>query len=285
MLASWDDLKYLEALHRLGSANAAGRELAVAPSTVYRRIAALEGSVGFACVARGAGVTPAGRELVELARRTVSSLADIAKRTQSKREEAVGIVTLTTLDGFAPLLGAPLAELSASYPRLRVDIRISDTGVGLKKGHADIALSLAATPRPDLIGVKLFPIRFGVYGSRRVADAAAEARWVVLGSPLEHSWLGDWEREHVPSERIAAASASRRLLVEMVQAGVGLGLLPAPLADGHPDLVELTQYRPICGKLTRTACLLYPADLRREARVAAVVKVLAKHLRTDARSG
>jgi DNA-binding transcriptional LysR family regulator len=280
MLSSWDDLKYLEALHRLGSASAAGRELGVAPSTVYRRIVALETSVGFACVARGSGVTAAGRELVELARHTVTSLSEIAKRTRSRREEVAGTVILTTLDGFAPLLAAPLAELAHAHPRLRVDVHISDTGLSLRKRQADIALSLAAEPRPDLIAAKLFSIRFGVYGTRTLAAAPSAARWVVLGSPLERSWLAAWEQDNVPSEKIAAATASRRLLVELVQAGAGLGLLPAPLADGHPDLVELTQFREGTSSLTRNACLLYPADLKREARIATVVRVIIKHLRT-----
>jgi DNA-binding transcriptional LysR family regulator len=78
--ASWSDLRFLEALARTGSARAAGRDLGVAPSTIYRRIAALEQSVGFPCLGRGRGITPSGRELAELARTTGDSLQDIARR-------------------------------------------------------------------------------------------------------------------------------------------------------------------------------------------------------------
>jgi len=116
MISSWDDLRHLEALERLGSASAAGRELDVAPSTVYRRIAALEKAVGFTCFLRGKGVTQAGRELARLARSTAVALTGIAQRTREQREEARGTVTLTTIDGFAPLLVAPLNALAATCP-------------------------------------------------------------------------------------------------------------------------------------------------------------------------
>lgn len=279
MISSWDDLRHLEALERLGSAKAAGRELGVAPSTVYRRVSALEQAVGFACLVRGKGITPAGRELADLARSTGASLRGIAARARVRREEARGTVTLTTIDGFAPLLVKPLGELSAANPMLKVHVHISDTGISLRKGEAEIGLSLVQSPRGELVGRRLFGIRFGVYGTRDLAAAPERARWVVLGAPLEGSWLGRWEQAHVPSERVAAATASRRLFVELVAAGVGIGLLPVPLAEGCPELVEIPSFRASTGGLERPAWLLFAPELRHDARVSTVVRVIAKHLR------
>lgn len=281
MISSWDDLRHLEALERLGSAKAAGRELAVAPSTIYRRVSALEQSVGFACLVRGKGITPAGRELAELARSTGASLRGIAARALGRRDEARGTVTLTTLDGFAPLLSRPLAELSATHPLLKVHVHLSDTGLSLRRGEAEIGLSLVESPRGALVGRKLFRIRFGVYGTRDHAADPSRARWVVLGPPVEGSWLGRWEKAHVPSERVAAATASRRLFVDLVAAGVGIGLLPAPLADGRPELVEIPSFRASTAGLERPAWLLFAPELRRDARVSAVVRAVARHLSGD----
>jgi DNA-binding transcriptional LysR family regulator len=278
MLSSWDDLRYLEAFERLGSAAAAGRELGVAPSTVYRRVTTLEGSVGFSCLVRGKGITSAGRELAEFARSTGATLAGIARRAKQQHEELRGTVTLTTIDGFAPLLAAPLADLSATYPHLRVDVHISDTGLSLRKNQADIGLSLLDTPPATLVGRRLFAIRFGVYGTRTLAADPEQARWVVLGHPLQKSWLGVWESSHAPRHKIAAATASRRLFVEMVAAGAGIGLLPAPLADSHPDLVEIRSFRPLTAGLQRPAWLLFAPELRDDARVSRVVRALARHL-------
>jgi DNA-binding transcriptional LysR family regulator len=278
MMPSWDDLRILEVLERLGSANAAGRELGVAPSTIYRRIAALEEAVGFACVVRGAGPTPAGRELAELARSTGVAIKTIAQRSQQSRVHVRGVVTLTTLDGFTPLLAAPLAELSSTHPDLRVDVHISDVGASLRKRDADIALSLTQRPRDNLIARRLFDIHFAVFGLAKLAAAAKTARWVVLGQPLESSWLAQWEHVHVPRPRVAASSASRLLLVEMVRAGVGLGLLPRPLAIAHPELVEVEAFTQSASSLSRPAWLLYQPELRGDARVSTVVQVLSRWL-------
>lgn len=265
-------------MERLGSASKAGRELRVAASTVYRRIALLEQSVGFACLDRGRGITRAGRELAALARSTGESLSGIAQRAKAESEEVSGAIRITTLDGFAPILTAPLAEISATHPALTVEVHISDTGLSLRKHQAEIGLSLVETPPESLVARKLFSIRFGVY-RRRDQAALAPSRWVVLGKPLEDSWLGRWEAEHVPKTQIAAKTASRRLLVDLVAAGVGIGLLPAPLADGHPELVEIAAYRKKTEALTRPAWLVSSPELRRDARVAAVVRTLVKHLR------
>ncbi len=278
MLASLDDLRFLEAFERLGSAAAAGRDLGVAPSTVYRRIAALELAVGFACLARTRGITAAGRELAALARSTSTTLTDITRRARDRREELKGTITLTTIDGFAPLLVAPIAALAAAYPLLRVDVHISDGGLSLRKGQAEIGLSLLADPPATLVGRKLFPVHFHVFAHRSLASEPERARWVVLGAPLHTSWLGRWEREHVPREQIAAATASRRLLVDLIAAGVGIGLMPARLAVDRPELVEVRSFRTSTVALTRPAWLLTHPDLRRDARISVVMKMLAQHL-------
>jgi DNA-binding transcriptional LysR family regulator len=280
MLSSWDDIRFLEALERRGSARAAGRELGVAPSTIYRRIAALETAAGFACLDRGKGITPAGRELAELARSTGSALEGIARKARARREEVRGTVTLTTIDGFAPLLVAPLAELAKSCPHLRVHVHIAESGgLSLRKRQAEVGITVLSDPPSSLVGRKLFPVRWGVYGSRTVAASPDAARWVTLAKPHDTTWLGRWEALHVPADRVAVATHSRRLLVDLVASGAGLGLLPARLADDVPELVEIPSYRPIVAELTRPAWLLMHAEARRDARVVAVTKALVEHMK------
>ena len=278
MLISWDDLRYLEALERLGSARAAGRELGVAASTVYRRVATLEAAVGFPCLKRGDGLTTAGRELAELGRSTGGALNRIARRAQEDRDEVRGKVTLTTIDGFAPLLVAPLAALAATSPRLHVEVHISDGGLSLRKRQAEVGLSLLESPPGTLVGRKLFAVRWGVYAHRDLAVDEQAARWITLSAPLSVSWLGRWESEHVPADRIAIASPSRRLLVDLIVAGVGIGLMPARLAEGHPELVEITRHRASTASLTRRAWALTHAEAQKDARVVALMRALATHL-------
>lgn len=275
---SWDDLRFIEALERLGKSGDAARELGVATSTVYRRITTLERGLGVRCVEEGGGVTARGRELAELARNTQTALSGIARRAHDHRAEAKGVVTLTTVDGFAPLLVEPLAQLARHYPGLRVHLHIDSRGLSLRKRQADIALSIVPRPPPHLIGRKLFTIEYAVYGVPRLAERPHDAGWIVLGWPLSSTREARWEQKHVPDASVVVATPSRRAFLDLVRAGVGVGLLPRPLARLHPQLQELEEHRPTLLDVTRPAWLLTHPELRDETRVRVVMDAIGDSL-------
>ncbi len=276
---SLDDLRHLEAFVRLGSATAAGRELGVAASTVYRRIGSLEAALDVRCLVRGEGVTPVARRLAELARRTGDKLLEISRQAQEEPPEISGSVTITTIEGFAPLLLRPIAILAGACPTLTINLHISDRGLSLRRRHADIALSVHRQPSPHLIGRRLFPIDFGVFGAPGIATDAGQARWIVLGWPLQSTCEARWERAHVPREAIAVATPSRRAFVDLVVAGIGIGLLPRKLAALHPQLVEVEAFSTASSELQRTAWLLTHPELQGRARITAVMRILGDYFR------
>jgi len=275
---SWDDLRHLESLDRLGSASAASRELGVAPSTLYRRITALEQAMGAVCYSQREGVTRVGKELAELARKTKHSLSSIRQHAVETQESIRGRLTFTTLDGFAPLLTEPLAALTRMHPELEIVLDVSPTGSSIRKGEADIALTSVDQPPRQLVGRKLFTAGCGVYGTREHAKDPERAPWVVLGPPLSASPLGRWEREQAKSTRIAVATSSRLTLNRLVAAGVGIGAIPHLLAAAHPELVELESFREHAATLKIPAWLLTHPDLRASAAVKAVFGVVGDAL-------
>lgn len=276
---SWDDLRYLEAMERLGSATQAGRELGVATSTVYRRIDALERALRVRCLIRGEGLTDVARELSGLARRTGTKLIEIGRTAQQTHETIEGSITISTVDGFAPLLAEPMAALTTRCPDLRVNLHISNKGLSLRKRQADVALSIAERPGPQLIGRRLFDVDYGVFGTPQRADDAPNAKWIVLGWPLQTTREARWERARVPAEAVVMATPSRRVFIDMVTSGLGVGLIPRRLAQMHPRLVELEAYRAEAKELTRPAWLLTHPELRGSTRVSVVMRTLADSLR------
>jgi len=276
---SWDDLRHLESLDRLGSASAASRELGVAPSTIYRRITALEQAIGVVCYSqREGGVTRVGRELAELARKTKHSLSSIRQHAVESQESIGGQLTFTTLDGFAPLLTEPLAVLTQMYPELSIVLDVSPTGSSIRKGEADIALTSVDQPPRQLVGRKLFTAECGVYGTREHAEDPEHAPWVVLGPPLSASPLGRWERQQAKQTRIAVATSSRLTLNRLVAGGVGIGAIPHLLAAAHAELVEIESFREHAASLKIPAWLLTHPDLRASAAVKAVFQVVGDAL-------
>lgn len=275
----WDDLRHLESLDRLGSANAASRELGVAPSTIYRRIAALEQAMGVVCYSqRDGGVTGVGRNLVELARKTRTSLSRIRQHAVEDQSSVRGRIKLTTIDGFAPLLAEPLARLSRLHPELEILLDVSPVGSSVRKGEADIALTSVDKPPRQLVGRKLFTARCGVYGTAEHAENPDAAPWVVLGPPLNASTLGRWEREQTKGSHIAVATTSRLTFNRLLLAGTGIGAVPHLLAAEHPELVEVTKYRAAAKSATIPVWLLTHPELRNSAAVRAVLEVVGDGL-------
>jgi DNA-binding transcriptional LysR family regulator len=276
---SWDDLRFLESLERLGSATAASRELGVAPSTIYRRVAALEEAAGVVCYSqREGGVTRVGRELAELARRTKSSLGRVLRQASEAQGAIRGKVTVTTLDGFAPLLSQPLATLSETHPEIELALDVSARGSSIRKGEADIALTSVDKPPRQLVGRKMFSAQCRVYGLPHLAEAWEDAPWVVLGPPLSASPIGRWERAQAQRSRVAVSTASRLTLNRLVAAGVGIGAIPELLAHEYPELVEVEALHSSTADLRLPVWLLTHPELRDTAAVRAVMTVLGDAL-------
>jgi len=279
MEPGWDDLRHLESLERLGSATAASRELGVAPSTIYRRIAALETAVGAVCYSqREGGVTRLGRSLAELARSTRSSLSRIVARAHEAQERIRGKLTLTTVDGFAPLLTEPLGVLAQLHPQLELVLDVSPRGSSVRKGEADVALTSVDQPPWQLVGRKLFTAASSVYATPQLAARWTDAPWIVLGPPLDASPIGRWERTQAGRSRIAVATPSRLTLNRLVSAGVGIGVIPHLLARSHPELVEVSMPDDAPSIPRLPVWLLTHAELRSTAAVSEVMRVIGDAL-------
>jgi DNA-binding transcriptional LysR family regulator len=273
---SWDDLRYLEALVRQGGAPKAARELGVAASTVYRRIAALEKEIGSQCIVRGATdieLTETGRTLLGIARRTQTELVEARGAARERSESVRGVIGLTTVEEFLPLLVDPLAELAARYPELRIELHLADSGPSVRRREVDMAIGVMHHPPSGLWGRRLFRIEFGVFGTATQASASS-LRWIVRGSSVQHAPEAQWERKQ--AELIAIESESRIAMLTFVRNGVGVALIARRLAALYPELEEVESFRDSSRELTRDAWLLVHPDRRTDARV----RVLSKALMT-----
>ncbi|MFN7700147.1 MAG: LysR family transcriptional regulator [Deltaproteobacteria bacterium] len=274
---SWDDLRCLDALARHGDVSAASRELGVSVSTLYRRIAALESCTGTRCLARGAGpteLTDAGAALAEAARRMREALTRTVSEVRRRDDTLEGTVSLTTVEGMAPLLGPPLRALAAAHPGLRVELVLAERGPSVRRREVDVAISVVSRPPPECWGKRLFRFGYGVFGTE-AALAARPASWVVLGAASAHHPEAKWELAH--AGRIAVATDHRSGFLALVRAGVGIALLPRPLASLHPELVEDATPREGLATLSRTAWVLAHQAQRRSARVLALTRTLGAH--------
>jgi DNA-binding transcriptional LysR family regulator len=275
---SWDDLRYVEAVDRLGTAGRAARELGVSASTVYRRIALLESRVGAQCILPGTGagrLTDAGRELAAIARQTEASIGELSRKLRTTRERVAGEVSVTTVEGFIPLIAGPLTKLARTHPDLRVVLHIGEQGPSVRRREVDIAIGVMPRPSESLWGRKILTIDYGVFATR---DAAQQEPipWIVLAPPLHRTPQAEWETEH--AERIAVRTASLQATIALCREGAGAAVLPRRLAARFPDLVEVPAYAKRIAELQRPTWLLTHPDVQDEPRIRAVMAALSEGL-------
>lgn len=270
---NWNDIRYLEALARLESVAHVAREIGVAPSTVYRGIARLEADLGAPCLVRGSlpiVLTPAGQALVAAAQKARAGFAQASATARLEQEAYEGQVSLTTVADFLPFIVEPIAAVRRAHPQLAVTLHLADAGPSVRRREVDLAVTVIMHPPEGLVGRRLAPIHYGVFGHRDVAVPAAP--WIVSGPPRTNTPNASWERQHAGATAIS--TGARLASIAFLKAGLGIGILPRRLARLHPELVEVESHRPALATQTREVWLLYHPDVRHTARIRVVADAL-----------
>ena len=280
----WGDLRFLLAVHREGSLVAAGRRLRVDPTTVGRRIAALERSLKTHLIARSGGktvLTASGHRIVASAERAEAAALEV-ERLSADEAEPTGRVRLTTLQDIADGLVLPLIPpLKRRWPQIRVDLWCTMRVLDLTAGEADLAIRVGRPTEPDLLARRLCTLVERPYASvgwlasnGLSADEADQIRDLegrdVLLLMIEDRWT-DGLGQARPAFRSSAMSA----LIGAARADMGIVMAPESLAGVFPELVALTGL-PV--KRERSLWLTLPHELAEVPRVRVVADWLAEKL-------
>ena len=268
-MLNWEDLRYFDAVARLGSVRRAASALSVNPSTVTRRVEQLERHLGLRLFTR----TRRGLELTPDAAVAADSLRDVAGRLQSVEDQLGqqagalrGEVRCSVPDYLPAGWWMPdLARLTGEHPELVVTSTDSHQMPDLASREADLAVSAREHPPEALIARPLGQLAFASYRHR---DCKKDA-W--LGSALEAAIAPDYRG----GARVAAILPSMSVQVAAVEAGMGSSLLPCGVADGRPGFVRDGSRR----EVIRPLWLLLHPDSRPLARVQVVADALTQALR------
>lgn len=290
---AWDDLLFVLAVGRAGSLSGAARLLDVNHSTVFRRIAQAEDKLGVRLFDRqreGYSATPAGEAMIAFAQEMDRGIIALERRLAGEDLRPAGTVRLATTDTLLPLLVALVPQLTALYPDIRLELVTATQMANLTRRDADLALRATTAPEPHLVGRKLAPIGFAVYAARAYIEQAGSAEldgdhaWVGLDETLAHTAAYRWLESHVPPSRTRLVMSSLSAVLLAARQGNGLALLPCYMADPASDLVRCS---PVLPEVSSALWLLVHSDLRKVARIRAVMDFLAQALseRSDSFSG
>jgi DNA-binding transcriptional LysR family regulator len=248
-LPSADDLLILLAVGRSGRFVSAAEELGINHTTISRRIAALEQSLGGRLLVRVAG----GWELTELGRSAVvaAETVETAVRGLSTTDErtVAGVVRLSATDGFSAYVAAPAAaHVRRRHPGVAVEIVATTRRATQQRSGLDVEIVVGQPQVHRAKAIRLGDYCLGLYGSRDylAAHGMPSTRAELSGHPLVYfidSMLQvddlDLARAVAPHMREAVTSTNVFVHVEATRAAAGLGLLPCFMADRHDDLVRV----------------------------------------------
>ncbi len=164
---------------RAGSFAAAARQLGVDPSSISRQVAALEEALGiliFERTTRGLDPTEAGRLYLDRAASGLDAMDEAADVARDVMTEPSGLLRVTTSVAFGERWLIPrVASFHAAYPRIELDLILTDAVADLAGEGIDVALRLG--PRPEtgaMVAAKLFDTPYRVVAS---PDYLARAGW------------------------------------------------------------------------------------------------------------
>ena len=281
----WNDLRYVVAVARGGSAAAAARALGVSHATVLRRIQALEQGIGtplFERLSSGYVPTEAGRTLTDMGASIESALADTRRILDGRATELAGNVRFTTTDSLAYFLLPPIvASFRQRYPAIKLEMLVTNTLLDLDKRDADVSLRPSADPPESWVGMRLSRFDFGLYAAPAYLDTRRDVPWtdfdwLLPDGALAAAPASQWLRSQIRAEQAVISVDSFVGLRILAMSGMGATLLPSFMAHAEPGLTLL-------GRAPRQATndiwVLTHANLRQSGRVHAFMEHVAQEVR------
>lgn len=288
----WNDLRYVLAVARTGSALRAGEQLGVNHTTVLRRLEALEARLGaplFEKGRNGRSLTEAGRCAVEAAEGMEREAEGLLNALAAQARAIGGSIRLTTSDSLANRLVTPcLRAFKDRHPDISVQVIAADEPLDIARGEADVALRAGFEPEgAGIVARRLPDTGWTLYGSaayvaeRGTPSSRADlAGHDIVGLEGRMATLAAsrWLAEAVNDSQVRFRSNSLLNLISNLKAGLGLGILPALFGDAEPDLVRC--FEPPA-ELTAQMWLIVREDIRRQPHVRAFTDFLADYVRRE----
>lgn len=254
-----NDLSFFAAVVANGGFSAASRALALPKSRISRRVAALEQQLGVRLVERSTrrfNVTEVGQDVYRHARAALAeaeAIEDVASRLQA---EPQGLVRIGCPQGAARMVAAELPRFLRRYPRLRVQVIVTNRHVDLIEEGVDVAIRvreqldkdadlqvkiigrtrsmLVASPALlDDLGRPATPADIASYPTITQTERPGLERWTLLDAEGHQAVVS-----HDPRLSAGELSILRQAAID----GMGIAYLPEfacrdPLIEGRLERV------------------------------------------------
>jgi len=254
----WDRLRIFHIVAQAGSLTDAGYALNLSQSAVSRQVSGLEKAMGIGLFhrhARGLLLTEQGKHLFKITREIFAQVNAIGAIVSESRDGLAGTLRVATTVAIGSVwLASRLKRFMQNYPKLRLNINLTDGYVDFTLREIDVAINYyQALPTDDVIQKDLGCIRMGVYASRdyvqnfglpRTPEELDHHRIIAFGdngvAPSDNaSWLLRFGTKPGVLRSPYLAINNAYGMLQAVRCGIGIAILADFVASDYDDLVEL----------------------------------------------
>jgi DNA-binding transcriptional LysR family regulator len=285
----WSLWRTFLAVMEAGSLSGAARSLGVAQPTVGRQIEALEASLsGEPLFTRSqAGFTPtrAAKALEPHARAMAAAAQTLARTAAGDVSNMSGVVRVSASDVVgAEVLPPILARFREDWPKIDIELNLSNRQEDLLRRDADIAVRMARPTQDALLARRIGTIRLDFHGHRSYLQKHGVPRSFddLLGHTLigfdrimtEVSGIRDLPIE-VTRDMFSIRTDSELAQLALLRAGAGICPCQPAIAARDPNLTNL----PIEGfDISMEMWVVMHEDLKADRRIKALYDHLVAEL-------
>ena len=253
--------EYVVAIDDHGNFSHAARACGVTQPALSTQVRRLEETLGVALFERrpaGVIATAAGERVIELARRVVENVDDVVATAQTMQNPLRGTIRMGVIPTIAPyMLPQVMPLIRARFPELRLLLREEPTNrltALVQAGDLDVGLVAMESDLADLETQPLFtdPFVLAVSRKHKLAQRKRVTARDLQGEDVLLLDDGHCLRDQTLAICDAAGACelgdfratSLATLVQMVEAGVGITMLPAMAVNannhfgGHLQLIR-----------------------------------------------
>jgi DNA-binding transcriptional LysR family regulator len=286
-----NDMLLFARIVEAGSFSKAAQRLDLPKSTVSRRIALLEASLGERLLQRTTRrlvLTEFGESLVEHARKVAEEVEAAGALAQHRQAEPSGKLRISMPGDFANLyLTELIARFAASYPAVSLELDLSPRRVDLVAEGFDIAIRMGDLPEDSSLNARRVSLeRFGLYAAPSYTalrglpehpdDLARHDLLCILSrNGGATPWVlerGKQRWEHAVQARLTANSPE--LLARIAAGGVGIAASSTLFVQPYLEKGELVRVLPEWEFPAATGWAVFPGRRLMPAKTRAFLDML-----------
>ncbi|MGE0279944.1 MAG: LysR family transcriptional regulator [Rhizobiaceae bacterium] len=247
---AWDDQRIFLAVLEEGSLSGAARRLGLSHPTVRSRIEALEASLGTVLFTRSVnGLVPT--ETAHALREPVQTMATASelfvRQASAPSREIAGRVRVSVPEFMGiEVLPAMLRSVRSAYPRISVELSLSNAPADLLAHEVDVAVRTFAPTQGALVARKVGAIPLGFFASKNYVERRGMPKSLadladhdMIGPDRNRSDLALVDKLGFPPNSFVLRSDSHPAQFAAARAGLGVAVAQVPSGEGYDGMVRV----------------------------------------------